>query len=155
MNEALRRLDGVTSISETPDPVTWTCEMTTREGRLPSLSAITGAVRAVGNPFSVRGIEVVVDGSVEMTSRGPVLRASGTGERFALAPATRKVQWDSRTKQDQPLSGSERSAYERFTKEVLGQTVRVRVMGRVVDAGPKQDPILEIRTFSPLQEPRL
>ena len=147
MHEALSRLDGVTSISQTPDPVAWTCEMTTREGRLPSLTGIARAVHAVGNPFSVRGIEAVVVGTIETTPAGPILRASRTGESFALAPVTRKVQWDSRIKEDQPILPEERAAYERLVKDAGARATTVRVVGRVAEGAPGGAPILEVRTF--------
>ncbi len=155
MHEALSRLDGVTSISESPDPVAWTCEMTARDGRLPSLAGIARAVRAVGSPFSVRGIEAVVEGSVELSPAGPILRAFRTGETFALAPATRKVQWDSRTRKNPPITSRERSAYDRLASEVLAPGTGVRVTGRVEGAGPSLSPVLEVREFHALPENRV
>jgi hypothetical protein len=154
VSEALRRLDGVTSISEAPDPIAWTCELTTRDGRLPSLPALARAVAGVGSPFSLRGVEATVTGVVTSSPAGPILRASSTGETFLLAPLTAKVQWDSRVKKDQPMTPAEQTAYDRIARAVEPGPRSMRVVARVVGApgstgspAPLGEWVLEVRDF--------
>ena len=136
-------------MSDTADPTTWTGTIRTRDGKLPDLERVRAAVRGVGAPFSLRGVEAEVVGWLGGSKEAPELRIAGTGESVRLAPLTRKVQWDARGRKEAPVRRSERRAFERLMAGWEGSPVPVRITGPL-RAAPDASPLrLEVRRFRP------
>lgn len=135
------------SVSERPDPRAWTCQIQTKDGRLLSQEALSRCVQEVGEPFSVRGVEVRVQGRLVEEEGRLLLRLSKTGETLRLAPLRRKVQWDPATKRDHPPTESERRAFQ-----TLSARWKVRRSPDVQIVGPLREEngellTLEVRQF--------
>ena len=136
------------SVGQRANPDTWTCQVETREGRLPDLKALSQAVRKVGRPFSVRGVEATIKGHLVMQSGKLVLRVSGSGEALCLVPLRQKVQWDPRSKHSYPPTGDERDAYKNLATGWKGRPSRIQVVGPLVGAEGAGLPSLEVRQFT-------
>jgi hypothetical protein len=136
----------VQSVSDRATPATWTAEVVPRGGRLPDLEPFYRAVRGVGEPFWLRGIEATVDGELVEGEGGLALRIPG-GPVLPLAPLTHKVQWDPRLKRELPATGLEQAAYARLDTQRAGRSGRVRIVGPLVATESGQLPLLEVRQF--------
>jgi hypothetical protein len=136
----------VQSVSDHATPATWTAQVVTRGGRLPDLEAMHRAVRAVGEPFWLRGVEATIDGDLVEVDGRLALKVADGGPVLALAPLSHKVQWDPRLKQEAAATDTERAAYTRLAEPAGGKS-RVRIVGPLVatDSGPL--PLLEVRHF--------
>jgi hypothetical protein len=145
VRDTLRRLEGVQSVSDSASAETWTGEIVTRKGRLPDLRALALAVRSVGNPFTLRGVEATIDGRLEQRGGQVALRVSVTGDLLLLAPLRHKVQWDPRLKREQPATAEERAAYTRLAEQAVQEGRSVRIVGPLVESSAGELPALEVR----------
>jgi hypothetical protein len=71
-----------------------------------------------------------------------------------LAPLTRTVQWDMKRNRAESPTRAERKAYEKLTAQSKKQSVRVRVVGPLIQEGADGKPtrqILEVRKFELLK----
>ena len=141
-------------VSDQAEAKTWTGSLTPRDGKLPDLAALERAVRETSAAFRLRGTEAEVAGTIERREGRLVLRASGTGELFALAPLTRKVQWDTAANRDQEPTETERRAFERLTLEAEIVPGEVRVTGPVSVTAAPALPQLQVRELLPVKVPR-
>jgi hypothetical protein len=119
-----------------------------RGGRLPDLQALARAVRKVGDPFWVRGVEATIDGELIEKDGRWTLRIPDSGELFYLEPLARKVQWDTRNNRAQPATAAELSAYDRLIEQRKGRSGRLRVVGPLVRETEDAPPLLQVRQFS-------
>ena len=111
------------------------------------MEKIRSAVRAVGAPFSLRGVEAEVVGSLSGSKEAPVLNIARTGESVQLAPLTKKVQWDVKGRQVEPARRGERRAFARLMSRWDGSPTEIRVVGPL-RAGRAGDPLhLEVRRY--------
>lgn len=114
---------------------------------MPDLERIRAAVRGVGAPFSLRGVEAEVVGLLAGSKEAPELRIAGTGESLRLVPLTRKVQWDARGRKDAPVRRSERRAFKRLMAKWDGSPAEVRIVGPLRGASAVSPLLLEVRGF--------
>jgi hypothetical protein len=138
----------VQSVSNRVAPQTWTAEFVTRDGGLPDLHALARAVRAVGGPFTLRGVEATIDGTLEESCGRLALRIPDTGQLLYLAPLEHKIQWDPRRGCEQPATAEERSAYDRLVGEWRQQPGRVEVVGPLAQTTDNRPSVLEVRQFT-------
>jgi len=119
--------------------------MQTREGRLPDLEALSRCVRAVGNPFSVRGVEATVEGWLVRDGKRWLLRLPGSREALRLAPLSRMVQWNPQTRRAPSPTHQEKYAYKSLAAKWTGQPRRIQITGPLLPAGKNDLPVLEVR----------
>jgi hypothetical protein len=91
----------VQTVSDRLSAAAWTAEIVMRDGRLPDLQRFARAVRSVGEPFTLRGIEITIEGTLVEEAGRVTLRIPGTGQVIELAPLQHKVQWDQRRDREQ------------------------------------------------------
>jgi hypothetical protein len=138
----------VQSVSDRVSAATWTAEVVMRAGRLPDPQRFARAVGSVGAPFTLRGIEVTVEGVLVEEGGRLALRIPATGQVLELVALGHKVQWDRRHEREQPATAEERAAYERLRAEGRQQPRRIQVVGPLVAADEQTPPVLEVRQYS-------
>ena len=117
----------------------------------PDLFAQTFTQMHIG--VDVRGVEVVVEGTLEKRNDEVVLRVGGKDVLMRLAPLVAKVQWDTTRKRTQPASRREQRAFEKLCRQ-SDNSKTVRVTGplrQTTDDDPKRERLtLEVRKFERL-----
>src|SRR4051794_24275880 len=96
-----------------------------KDGRVPDLESFGRAVRKVSEQFSIRGVELVVEGELAQVDGKPALRLTETGETLLLVPLEHKVQWDKKQNREAAATDEEKAAFERLTKSAAGTRVVV------------------------------
>jgi hypothetical protein len=132
---------------------THTCEVVPQGGRLPDLKALARCIHAVGDPFTLYGVEARAVGRLVRRKDGLVLEIAGTGERVRLRPLRRKVQWDRKSKKEQSATPAERNAYRDLSARWTGGPLEVEVVGPIQGDGGGKPMILEVREFTPDPKP--
>jgi hypothetical protein len=125
-----------------------------RGGRLLDPALLFRTVRAVGDPFWLRGVEGTIEGVLVDVEGRPALKIPGSGEVLPLAALEHKVQWDVPHNRVQLITESERLAYERLVTERAQRGARVCIVGPLVPGEGGRPPLLEVRSFSWRPEPR-
>lgn len=113
-NEALRNLDGVRYVDPVPDGDHSTATVYLDDDRLPPVDRWNRQFRQmVHDTYLLRGVEVTLNGTVEIREGMLVLAGHGHGPPVMLAPLEpgHKVQWDRGAASGQPLPESEAAAY--------------------------------------------
>src|SRR5262249_23206149 len=123
-----------------------------RNGRLLDVDLLFKTVRAVGDPFWLRGVEGTIEGDLVQAGGRPALKIAGSGEVLPLAPLAHKVQWDTKQNREQASTETERRAYERLTASKPPPGSRVRIVGPLERNSDGQPPVLEVRQFSWLSQ---
>lgn len=113
---------------------------------LPNAVSIEKCLKRTGQQFSLRGIEVVVDGIITRSDEQWQLLVPGE-KPLKLKPLTEKVQWDAKNKQRATLSESEAAALARLSEEAASRRERLRVIGPL-RRDDKGELTLEVRDFS-------
>jgi hypothetical protein len=117
IREGLGRLDGVAFISKSPDVRAGTCELRLQDGRFMDPFSLSNHIFNIRVGARVRGVEATVAGLIERSGTNFVLKVSGTNTVFQLAPLSRKVQQIAATKQPQPATSAEASAFASLTEK--------------------------------------
>jgi hypothetical protein len=127
-----------------------------RGGRLLDPGLLFRTVRAVGDPFWLRGVEGTVEGVLVDAGGRPALKISGSGEILPLAALEHKVQWDVPHNRVQAITDAERQAYDKLLAERAEHGARVRIVGPLVPGEDGRPPLLEVRQFTwrPAPKPR-
>jgi hypothetical protein len=134
-------------VGERPEPQELTAQVVMKDGKLPDPASFQKAVRQVSEQFSVRGVELVVDGVYETVDGKPALRIPESRELLILAPLTRKVQWDKKRDREAAATDEEKSAFERLTVAGVTAGARLLITGPLtVEAG--KPPALQVRIFT-------
>jgi hypothetical protein len=135
IREALERCEGVDWVSEAVDSKTSTCELRTSNGRVPDTAALARAIRDSGAGASLRFVEVTLEGELRREGEDFVLRIPDGGEALRLQPLTSAPQAEEKVKPP-PLPRAEREAFATLVSRWKGGSLRVRVVGLLVnDAG--------------------
>jgi hypothetical protein len=135
-------------VSERADPKAWTCEVRTRDGRLPDVAALAQGILDMGLGARLRGVEATLDGTAVERDGTLWVESAGTGEVVRLAPLRRKVQWDVARKRLQRPTRAERLAYDRLRRELRAESRPIRVIGTLVPSADGGPVTLEVREFS-------
>ena len=125
--EGLERVPNL-KVEESCDFQTWMVRGTTGKGMLPDPNLISRRVKAVGAFFSVRGVELVVRGTLQSTAGSLFLKLPSTSTAIRLKPARQSIEWDPETKHLRTLSLSSLSAFEdmhRSLSNLKGSTIEV------------------------------
>jgi hypothetical protein len=143
----------IRSISRGPDSQTSTCEVLMREDWLPDPDFFAQNFTNVHIGVDVRGVELMVDGSVEMAGTNLVLRVGGQDTVMELAPLTHKVQWDRERKQPEPMSALERDAFRTLSVDSTARRTLVRITGPLLKKAPGNGCklVLQVRKFEVLE----
>jgi hypothetical protein len=144
IREGLGRLDGVAFISKSPDVKAGTCELRLQDGRFMGPLSLSNHVYNIRVGARVRGVEATVAGLVERSGANFVLRVRNTNTVFQLAPLSRKVQQIVATKQPQPATPAEASAFSSLT-EKFKKARTCTITGPLVQT-PDGSFILEVRS---------
>jgi hypothetical protein len=146
IRDGLERPEEITSICKEPDTRTDTCEVRMRENWVPDPDMFAKNFTNMHIGVDVRGVEITVDGSLQLLDTNLVLRLVGTDTPLYLAPLTRKVQWDIKRKQPEAPARAERQAFQRLARQFHGKTLRVRIVGPL-KCGHNAQRVLEVRRF--------
>lgn len=141
--------DAIEAIPQRPDTATQTFNLHMRQSWTPDPDLFAKNFRAMNVGVDVRGVEAMVDGTLELQGTNFILRASDNGPVLRLAPLTRKVQWDVKRKRPEPPTRAERKAFGKLaTRKDHG---RIRVTGPLVRSGSTLT--LEVRKFQEVAKP--
>src|SRR5687768_15746177 len=143
--------DAIEAIPQRPDTATQTFDLHMRQGWTPDPDLFAKNFRAMNVGVDVRGVEAVVDGSLEMQGTNLLLRSSDNGPVLRLVPLARKVQWDVKRKRPEPPTRSERKAFEKLAAGLQKEHGRVRVTGPLTRSGSTLT--LEVRKFQEISTP--
>jgi hypothetical protein len=136
----------VQSVSENACPKTWTGAIIMENGQLPDLKAWRDGFReVVGEAFTIRGVEVVVDGRLIQVDGQIALEVSGSGQVLRLAPLRRTVEWDVGRGRPREPSAEERRTYQTLTASWDGRSRRVRIVGPLGEPHEGRLPVVEVR----------
>jgi hypothetical protein len=127
IRDGLESPEEILAISKGPDTKTGTCEVIMHEKWLPDPDFFAHNFTNMHIGVDVRGVEAVVDGSLEKNGTNLVVRVAGKDILIQLVPLTRKVQWDSERKEPESISARERDAFAALSRKTMKrQTVRIR-----------------------------
>lgn len=114
-------------------------------GRIPDANAVSAHIAGMDVGATLRGIELCVEGTVQIASGKLVLRVSDE-ETIPLEPLTQKIDWDHAKKRARTPSRDEKSAFSRLKRAAQNNPKRLLVTGplRSVDGRPS---CLEVRHF--------
>jgi galactose oxidase len=147
---ALGRIDGVESVSTTPDAYNCTASIYLKPQTLPDPERWAASFkRMVDKAYVFRGVELTVEGTVEKVGDGLTLRVPGVPRPFELAPLRHKLQWNFKKAVARKPEPDERDAMEqlvRESKEAGKSTFRVQVTGPF--SRTEHGYALEVREFS-------
>jgi len=140
--------DAIEAIPQRPDTATQTFNLHMRQSWTPDPDLFAKNFRAMNVGVDVRGVEAMVDGTLEVQGTNLVLRASDNGPLLRLAPLTRKIQWDTRRKRAEPPTRAERKAFAKLV--ACKDPGRVRVTGPLVRSASALT--LEVRKFQEISK---
>jgi hypothetical protein len=152
IRDGLERPTDIVAINQKPDTRTDTCEVRMREGWPLDPDIFWQNFTNMHIGVDVRGVEMVVEGTLESIGTNLVLRVGGTEQVLSLAPLTSKVQWDARNKRPAPPSRAERKAFDKLTGDRRRHSGRVQLTGPVTKHPVEGVPdasvlVLEVRRF--------
>jgi galactose oxidase len=146
---ALGRIDGVESVSTTPDAYNCTASLRLKPQALPDPERWAAKFKTmVDKAYVFRGVEVTVEGAVERAGDGLILRVPGIQEPFELTPLRHKLQWNFKKGAARQPEPDERDAMAQLvlgSKDAGKSPFKVQVTGpfRHTDHGYS----LEVREF--------
>jgi len=155
-HEALGRIEGVQSVSTTPDAYNCTATIRLKPETLPDPDRWAATFKKmVDKAYVFRGVELTVDGTVERVGGALALRVPGVPQPIALVPLGHKLQWNFKkaaTRQPEP---DERDAMAHLAfkaKDIADAPFKVQVTGpfKHTDDGYS----LEVREFTALSPPK-
>jgi hypothetical protein len=130
---ALGRIDGVESVTTTPDAYNCTASLRLKQETLPDPARWAAAFKtSVDKAYVFRGVEVTVEGSVEKAGDRLTLRVPGIAEPFDLTPLQHKLQWNFKKARARQAEPDERDAMEQLvlkSKAAGNSTFKVHVTG--------------------------
>jgi hypothetical protein len=136
-------------VSDRACPKTWTCQIVLADARLPNLKMLRDGLReGVGNLFTIRGVEAVVEGTLVRKDNRAVLRLPERLGELEVAVLKRKVQYDPKAQREEPATPDEREAHARLLAQWDGQPRTVRITGPLTQPNDDGLPaVLEVRLF--------
>jgi hypothetical protein len=151
--EALGRLDGVKSVARTPDSYNCTAVVYLKTASLPDVAEWTGQFQTmVGQLYKFRGVEATVEGSVEKTESGLVVRIPGLESPVALLPLEHKLQWNFKRASARQPEPVEEAAFKELVarrQAAAPGEYKVQLTGPLRKTG--QGFALEVREFYALE----
>jgi galactose oxidase len=130
---ALRRVDGVESVSLTPDAYNCTASIHLKPQTLPDPEKWEASFkRIVDKAYVLRGVELTVEGTLLKVGDGLILRVPGVPGPVDLAPLRHKLQWNFKKAGARQPEPDERDAMERLVvlaKEAGKSMLKVQVTG--------------------------
>jgi hypothetical protein len=149
--EALRRLEGVESVEQTPDSYNCTAHIYLRHGRLPPVRRWREQfANVVGEIFEFRGVELTISGSLVERDGTLLLDADSLEEPLRLTALRNKLQWHFRKQRARGAEPEEEIAHAQLVaacRRAEGKPLNVEVTGPLVSADSQQEFHLEVREF--------
>jgi hypothetical protein len=148
-------LDGIASVSESPDAYNCTARVHIKGSGLPEASRWAEQFKSrVGRIYEFRGVEVTVEGTIE--ARGDVLlvRVPGVGDPVALKPLETKLQWNFRKAKARQPEPDEKDAYQQLAQQKSAARngwFTVQVTGPLEQTAAGFS--LQVREFFPMAPP--
>jgi galactose oxidase len=121
--EALQRLEAVEHVGPIPNAADSTADVFLVDERLPPLQAWRQQFRRIANgSYDLRGVEVTVQGRLELDDGELLLGRSGQRPqlRLGLLDATHKLQWDHSARMRRPLQPEEAKAFQQLRSASQG-----------------------------------
>jgi hypothetical protein len=154
--EALGRLDGVESVDKTPDAYNCTGAVRLKGQGLPDPDKWSEQFKAaVDRAYHFRGVEVTVEGTLEKTEAGFVVKIPGVDAPLPVAPLKNKLQWNFKkgaARQPEPDEKDAHDALALATKDAKAAAVRLAATGPLRKDGAGY--VLEVREFTRLDRPK-
>jgi galactose oxidase len=148
--EALGRIDGVQSVSTTPDAYNCTASLYLRDQVLPDPDRWAAAFKTmVDKAYIFRGVELTVEGTVEGSGDALALRVPGIPQPIALAAFSHKLQWNFKKRAARQAEPDERDAMvelARRAKDLGPAPFKAQVTGPFTRT--EHGYLLEVREFS-------
>jgi galactose oxidase len=149
--EALGRIEGVQSVSTTPDAYNCTANLRLKPQVLPDPVKWAATFKTmVDRAYVFRGVELTVEGTVEAVGDALALRVPGIPQPIALAAFSHKLQWNFKKRAARQPEPDERDAIDqlvRKAKDVGNAPFKVQVTGPFTHT--EQGYVLEVREFTP------
>jgi hypothetical protein len=153
--EALGRMEGVRSVATTPDAYNCTATVRLKGKGMPDPKKWANQFKSIVDQAHVfRGVEVTVEGALEKTDDGLVVRVPGIDAPLRLAPLRHKLQWNFKKRAARQPEPDEKDAHEALaaaSKVARDESVKVSVTGPLIKKGDRYT--LEVREFTH-QKPR-
>ena len=146
LREGLARLEGVESISERPNVQHATCELRTTNGMLLDPLVLSNHIFNIRIGARLRGLEAIVDGSVEWQKDKLLLRVEGTNAVLQLSALERRVELQPGKKIPLAPARRELSAFEQLCKSVKS-AASVRIIGPLFKTTGDTPLVLQVREF--------
>ena len=153
--EALGTLDGVKSVSESPDAYNCMARVYVKENELPDTMRWAEQFKScVGRIYEFRGVEVSVEGAVETQGDGLVVRVPGIVAPISLKPLQTKLQWNFRKVKARGPEPDEKDAYQQLSQK---KSAAGSGPFTVLLTGPLEKSVagfsLQVREFFPMAPP--
>jgi galactose oxidase len=130
---ALARIDGIESVTTTPDAYNCTASLRLKPEALPDPECWAAAFKTrVKEAYVFRGVEVTVAGSLEKSGDGLTLRVPGIPQPIDLTPLEHKLQWNFKKAAARQPEPDERDALAQLilkSKDGGKSPVKVQVTG--------------------------
>ena len=153
--EALGMLDGVKSVSESPDSYNCTARLYLKDGALPDVIQWAEQFKSrVGRIYEFRGVEVTVEGTLFIQDDSVLVRVPGTPDPILLKPLQSKLQWNFRKAKARQPEPDEKEAYRQLVQKknaTSGGAFTVQVTGPLEKVGVGFS--LQVREFFPMAPP--
>lgn len=147
VREGLARLEGVVSVSESPDAQLGTCDLQTSDGLLVAPATLARGLTAARVGARLRAVEVTFDGRLEKTRRGVFVRIRRERMLIQLESMRRKVNLDPKNRKPAKPTREERSAFRNLLQRWDGSPSSVRLTGLLKQKKESSALKLEVRQF--------
>jgi hypothetical protein len=152
---ALGRIDGVESVSTTPDAYNCTASIRLKPRAVPDPARWAKEFKTiVDKAYVFRGVEVTAEGAVEKAGDGLIMRVPGFPEPIELTPLRHKLQWNFKKRAARQPEPDERDAMAQLaleSKDSRKSMFKVQVTGPFTHTDHGYS--LEVREFTPSNPP--
>ncbi len=147
MRESLEAIDTVAAVSPRPDAVRGTFEMQAKSPELVNPQFLATNIFLMGVGARLRGIELTAAGTLERHDSKIFLHIDGVKEPLPLAALREKIQMNNKKKLREPISETERTAFQNLIAQATNAAARVRITGPLAKPAATAEAVLEVRTF--------
>ncbi len=144
--EALQQLESVDSVTNTPDAYNCTGLIRTKDGALPDPEKWrTQFAKLVGKQYIFRGIELTMEGDVEVKDGSVFLKSDHLPKPLLLKPLQNKLQWNFAKQHARGAEKEEAEAYQQLQTAAQNGPLRIKITGPLQFTAT--DSALEVREF--------
>ena len=144
--DALLQLDGVKSVADEPDAYNCTAFVRTKGEAIPDPEKWRARFsQLVGKQYVFRGVELTIEGEVEVKDERLFLKSKPLKEPMLLMPLRHKLQWNFAKQRARGPEKEEEEAYRELEAIAKNRVTRVRVTGPLQTSDGHAT--LEVREF--------